>query len=391
LGRNEHAVSFEYFDPATGDDFQINAGLKIHGGISRIINDPKHGLRVSFKEEYGPTKLDYPLFENSDVETFDTLVLRCGSGDVWTWPLGGPDLAPYAAYYNDQWSRYSHLAMGYPAAHSKFVQVYLNGLYWGIYNLAERPDNSFNAEYRGGDKDDWDVMHDNIPQSGTRTAWDQMKVLADAGLDKEANYNVFADEYLDLTAFADYMILNAFAGTWDWPHHNWWAAKNSADPDSKFMFLMWDSEQILEHQAIPYGWPGCGTVNCNIHELLPMVNPDGVGWGTGTHSPGYLYLKLRDNSKFRWLVGDRVHHYLFNEGLLSIDPARDRYTEMRDNLMLPIVSESARWGDSFGRNYTRDDYWLPNVNTVINDYFPYRTNIVIGQFRQATKASSYMT
>jgi len=388
----EHATSFEYFDPATGDDFQINAGLKIHGGISRILADPKHGLRIVFRGEYGPTKLDHPLFESSDVERFDTLVLRCGSGDVWTWPAGGPDLGPYATYYNDHWARYTHLAMGYPAPHSKFVQVYLNGLYWGIYNIAERPDNSFDAEYRGGDKVYWDVMHDNAVQNGTRTAWDQMKALADAGLDKEANYNAFADEYLDLTAFADYMILNAFAGTWDWPHHNWWAAKNSADPDSKFMFLMWDTEQILEHQAIPYGWPGCGTVNCNIHELLPMVNPAGVGWGTGEHSPGYLYLKLRDNSKFRWLVGDRVHRYLFNDGALTTEPVKQRYEGLRDHLMPAIVNESARWGDSYeyttgmassGRVYTRDDHWLPNINTVINNYFPLRTDIVIGQFRQA--------
>jgi len=377
----EHPVSFEYFDPNTGEDFQINAGVKIHGGISRSLNDPKHGLRIVFKGEYGSTELDYPVFADSDVETFDTLVLRCGSGDVWTWPGGSPDLAPYAAYYNDQWARYTQLAMGYPSPHSKFVQVYLNGLYWGIYNLAERPDHSFNAEYRGGDKDEWDVMHDNIAQNGTRVAWDQMKALADAGLDNEANYEAFA-EYLNLTAFADYMILNAFGGNWDWPHHNWWAARNSADPNSKFMFFAWDSEQILEHEAIPYGWPGCGSVNCNIHELLPMVDPVGV-WGTGQHSPGYLYLKLRDNSKFRYLMGDRVHRHLFNDGVLTTDPAKNRYRAMRDNLMLPIVSESARWGDSFGVNYTRNDYWLPNVNTVINDYFPYRNGIVVEQFRQA--------
>ena len=47
------------------------------------------------------------------------------------------------------------------APHGKYVHLYLNGMYWGLYNLHERPDDSFADEYYGGDKDDYDVIKHN--------------------------------------------------------------------------------------------------------------------------------------------------------------------------------------------------------------------------------------
>ena len=34
-------------------------------------------------------------------------------------------------------------------AHGTFVHLYLNGFYWGLYNLAERPDGWFTSAYLG--------------------------------------------------------------------------------------------------------------------------------------------------------------------------------------------------------------------------------------------------
>ncbi len=46
-----------------------------------------------------------------------------------------------------------HMAMGNDGARGHYVHVYLNGMYWGIYNLHERPAAPFMEEYFGGDKD----------------------------------------------------------------------------------------------------------------------------------------------------------------------------------------------------------------------------------------------
>jgi len=373
----ERPVSVEYFDPDTGAEFQVNAGLRVHGGASRQDTDPKHSLRLLFKGIYGPTKLEFPLFGGSAVERFDTLVLRAGFGDVWTWPpeFGLDNLAQYATYFNDQWARETQAAMGHAASHGKFVHLYINGLYWGLHNLVERPDASFNAEHRGGDKEEYDVIHDFEVQEGDRVAWDTMMGLAEAGLADDASYTAI-QEYLEPEPFMDYMILNIYAGNWDWPYHNWYAARSRVDPDIKFEFFVWDAEQILENQSIP-AWGGTGTVNFDVHDLETMTWAD---------NPGYLYTELRENADFRRDFADRVHYYFFNGGLLTPDSSAQRFTALRNHLMTAIVGESARWGDAhedgYFTTYTRDDHWLPDVDLTINNYLPQRTDIVLDQFRE---------
>ena len=42
--------------------------------------------------------------------------------------------------------------MGQPSTHNTYVHLYINGLYWGLYDPAERPDDAFLAEHLGGDR-----------------------------------------------------------------------------------------------------------------------------------------------------------------------------------------------------------------------------------------------
>ena len=48
------------------------------------------------------------------------------------------------------------------------MHVYLNGFYWGIYDVVERPEASFSATYNGGDKDEWDTLN-TAPYAAART------------------------------------------------------------------------------------------------------------------------------------------------------------------------------------------------------------------------------
>ena len=47
-----------------------------------------------------------------------------------------------------------------------------------------------------------------------------------------------------------------------------------------------------------------------------------------------------------------------------------------------IIAESARWGDSkVATPRTKDDDWLPAISYIVDDYFPYRTDIVLAQLK----------
>ena len=54
----------------------------------------------------------------------------------------------------DRWMRQMYRDMGYAAGYGRFAHVYLNGLYWGIYEVAERPNNEFS---RLSDRNAWNM------------------------------------------------------------------------------------------------------------------------------------------------------------------------------------------------------------------------------------------
>ena len=58
-------------------------------------------------------------------------------------------------FTRDQFTRDLQIAMGAHGSHGTFVLLYLNGQFWGLYNLVERPDDAFQATYFSGDEDDY--------------------------------------------------------------------------------------------------------------------------------------------------------------------------------------------------------------------------------------------
>ena len=83
------------------------------------------------------------------------------AGYNYSWFHQNPVQHSVARYVTDQVvSDLQNLAGG-QAPHGKYVHLYLNGMYWGLYNLHERPDESFADAYYGGDKDDYDVIKHN--------------------------------------------------------------------------------------------------------------------------------------------------------------------------------------------------------------------------------------
>ena len=115
--------------------------------------------------------------------------------------------------------------MSRPSARGRFVHLYLNGLYWGVYNLAERPDEHFAAEHFGGKAKDYDARNADNVLSGDEIAWKELLALANGGLSNAAPYETIG-RLLDLPAFADFMIVNLYGGNADWDRaSNWYAAR----------------------------------------------------------------------------------------------------------------------------------------------------------------------
>jgi len=382
-----HGIAYEretsaeliYPDGIT-EGFQVDCGIRIQGGAFRSHGlTKKHSLRLLFKDDYGPTKLRYPLFGDDAVDSFDTVTLRAGANDGYTW-----DAAKYTEQYiRDQFGRNLQEATGNAASHGTFVHLYINGIYWGLYNPVERPDDAFSASYYGGEKEDWDSIHDGGAAAGSTAAWSQMisKCQQAAGStaaymelqakDPDGTPNSAYPHLLDVPNYVDYLIVNVWGGNWDWPWKNWWAGRDRTDESTGFKFYNWDYENTMGNNL------GRSPLNKNA-------------LNNNFSSAGQPHQNLKQNAEYRLLFADRIHRYFFNDGLLTPDSLIPRYSDLADQVERSIVAESARWGDTkHSTPLTLDDWYDDDGNYtdgragrdwILNYYLPQRTDIVLAQF-----------
>lgn len=360
-------ASIELMGGPQQHDLSTTCGIRLHGGHGRLAEkNPKHSFRLVFKNEYGKKTLKYPLYGEDEPAQFDQLVLRCHFGNSWQhW---GESNRQKAQYTRDVWARRMQRKMGHTAVNALYVHLFLNGMYWGLYNIAERVDDQFCKNYEGGKKSDYDVIKveedggNHIEASeGTIDAWNQMTTIAYNAANDEAYEQL--DSLLDIDNFIDYMLINQYGGNTDWDHHNWYAFRRHGEDSEGFKFLCWDTEMIIED------------VNANV-----------LGTNNGFRFPTGIFHNLLQNPKFARRYQRRAKEVLAADGLLGETSAVELWDSLYNTISLAVYDESARWGDyrrdvhrwqQRGQLYTVDDFYLPERNRLLTQFFPYRSERVL--------------
>ncbi|WP_442481650.1 chitobiase/beta-hexosaminidase C-terminal domain-containing protein [Aeoliella sp. SH292] len=353
----EAVVSAEMIGIDGLTQFQIDAGLRLQGGASREPNNtPKHSMSLRFRGEYGAGTLDYPLMPDSDVTVYDTLQLRAVYNNSWTHWL--EDQRQRGQMIQDQWARDTMIAMGNPdGGHGVFTHVYINGLYWGVYNLHERPVADHYAQYYGGEKEDYDSVNGITLNDGTWEAWDEMQAIV-----ASQNWGAI-QQVVDIDNFIDFTIVQHFTGNQDLKVDGNWRAAGGGVGRAPWRFYVWDAERTLE-------------------------NPSQVGVGPASDPTG-LWLHLSTMPEFRLRFADRVQEHFFNDGALTPENTISRYEARAEEVDQAIIAESARWGSyrvdvaprgGPGELYTRDDQWEQELTRLVENYFPVRTANVLTNF-----------
>ncbi|MCF6332405.1 MAG: lamin tail domain-containing protein, partial [Draconibacterium sp.] len=253
--------------------------------------------------------------------------------------------------------------MGWLSFHGRYVHLYLNGLYWGLYDLHERPDDAFLSEYLDAEREDFDVIKHNPNDivSGSNEFYLEMLARAREGLSTEKGLQDI-QKYLDLPAFIDYMLLNFYLGNYDWAHQNYYAARNRIK-QTGFRFYTWDAEHVMRYSKVDYN--------------NTKKNDEG--------GPTEIHTLLKKNPEYRMMFADAVYKHCFNDGVLTPENFEKSFLFRKNEIEEAIILESARWGDYLQEEsdttYTKNEFWVPEVNKVLEEYIPQRRDIVIGQFR----------
>jgi hypothetical protein len=408
----ERECSVELINPDGSDGFNVNAGLRIRGGFSREVEYPKHAFRLFFRKEYGDIKLVYPLFENEGVDEFDKIDLRCEQNYSWSVGKG-----QFNTYIREVFARDAQGESENPYTRSKYYHLYLNGMYWGLYQTQERAEANFAADYLGGEEEDYDVIKtDNqndyqvIAVDGNLNKWKDIWNISIKGYTNNTNYFKLEGKdalgkplknveiLVDINDLIDYMINIFYTGNYDSPvskfffnktPNNMYCIKNRENKSKGFVFFVHDAEHTMM-MGISSG-PGIGLqenrVNIGgISDFYQMT----VSEFSHFH-PQWLHHILSENAEYRMRFSDIAWKRFNGNGVFTEEACINRLNKRAATIDMAVIAESARWGDAKSANglpYTKDNAWLPEINSLRNNYFPYRTDIVIAQLTDAGLYSS---
>ncbi|MGK0188397.1 MAG: hypothetical protein ACI9R3_004191 [Verrucomicrobiales bacterium] len=341
----EKQGSAEYFRPSPAEDgvnvesgFALECGVKIQGGASRNPESSiKHSMSLRFREQYGTDTLNYSLFDSDTAVTaFNSIHLRAMYNNSWIHRDAGQQRR--ATMIRDQWMRSTLMAMGNPdAGNGHYCHLYLNGVYWGVYNLHERLENANYANY-SGIADDATVDGYN-PGDSMPASFRELRNEVRARDWPEISKRMDVDNYID------YYIAEHFGHNDDLKTDGNWRAAGGGSSNSPWRFYVWDSERVLENVR--------NTSNLNVSQ-------DGAEFFTF----------LDDIPEFQIRFGDRLQQHFAPGAALTPEACLARWNTFAAMLDVAIVCESARWGDDRrSLPYTRDVEWIAEVNKIREDFF----------------------
>ena len=393
----ERPCSIELIDTKNDEEFQVDGGIRIRGGFSRDRSNPKHAFRFFFRDVYGPSKLEYPLFGENGAQKFDNFDLRTFQNYSWSFEGDSKGI-----FIRDQFNRDLQLEMGQPAARGEFYHLFLNGQYWGIYNTCERTEASYGATYFGGDKAEYDAVkvdsgrtvrrstYTLIPTDGDMEAWRRIYEIVQKGLKHDENYFALLgrdseglpdpemETFVDVDNLIDYMMVIFYGGNLDAPislfgrnqtPNNWHGIRRRGS-NKGFSFFIWDAEHTF------------------LDVDQDRTGPFNTGSSFERTSPQWLWEKALENSEFRMVVADHIYELFFNRGVLTPDRMREAFLKRAEELETAVVCESARWGDASqrrrGRRVDQDGPlnqldWQSEIDRIVTEYIPQRSDIVLGQ------------
>ncbi len=392
----ERPVSMEYINTAGTSEFQIDCGVRTRGGASRAAGNPKHAFHMYFRGSLYEGALKYKLFGNVGASEFSQIDLRCEQNYSWSKDNSGSN-----TFIREEWGRLTQRDMGQPYARTSYFHLYINGIYWGVYNFEERTEAAFGETYLGGTKDTTDTVKSAGNANGYNTemtdgnflAWQSLYTQAIAlkndtgteasrtakymqmrGLNPDGTRNLAYPILLDVDNLADYQLSVFYSGSYDAPmstflnnaSNNWFGVRDRSGARG-WAFFAHDYEHGLDAPSQPLAsynrvgpWGGTG----NNNWLQPQYNTrEQLGNTIYIKSnPHYLHELLAYSAEYRQRFADRVQKHFFNGGSLTTTGATNRVTEL-SNQVDPIVhAEAARWGSTGLHKNT----WITAKAAVLN-------------------------
>ena len=199
----ERPVHFEFYEPNGAPGVHFDGGIRIFGQFSRAL--PQKSFSVHLRETYGISKIYYPFFQDNPVREYHDLLLRT-SGQDWN----ASKLRDALAH------RIVKGQMDIDIMDSRPAAVYINGQYWGLYNLRDKVNEQYLYTHQGTDPTDVDIIKGgSFALSGSMDAYEKlMDFIKSHDLSVQENFDYVASQ-VDIDEVMNYWITETFLANTD--------------------------------------------------------------------------------------------------------------------------------------------------------------------------------
>ncbi len=195
--RKEYPMHCEIYETNGECVFNSEAGFRIFGGFSRLF--PQKSMTIVARDRYGKKRIKYPLFGEEGEDEFKFIVLRNSGSDFGK------------THFRD--GLMTSLVEGWDIEKQDFrsAHVYINGDYWGIYNMREKVNRHFLKHYHDQKKDSIDLMeHQGIVKLGSSKHYeDMLYFLRRNPISVDDNID-YLETQMELNNFMDYQIAQIY-------------------------------------------------------------------------------------------------------------------------------------------------------------------------------------
>ncbi len=133
---------------------------------------------------------------------------------------------------------------------NRAVIAFINGQYWGIYNIREKINEYFLEDHTGMNPQKIDLIEGVYREYMTVNEGDfeKMDELIELIKNYDPKYEIAYNQYgdlIDIDNFIDYMIFQVFINNTDWPWNNtkYWRPRTE---DGKWRFILFDTDGCMD-------------------------------------------------------------------------------------------------------------------------------------------------
>lgn len=328
--RKEIKINTEFFEADRENEFNSVTGLRLFGGMSRLF--PQKSMTIVARDRYGKKRIRHKIFEGG-LKKFKFLVLR-NSGSDW----GKSHFRD--ALMTSLLDKWDIETQDYRPAH-----LYLNGKYWGIYNIREKVNRYFIAGHHDEvDKDSIDLIEHRLTlkRGSSRHYRKMIQFLEKNSMADPANY-AYLQSQMDVDNFLQYQIAQIYFNNQDAGGNiKFWRPQEEG---GKWRWILYDTD---------WGFGLHDTKAYKFNSLNFHTATDGPSWPNPPWST-LILRKLLENPDFRQKFASRFADHL-NDTFAS-ERVEAKINEIYDVLIPEMDRHLDRWN-------LKEKHWKAHVNTM---------------------------